>query len=422
MSSLKAARADNFYYPPNWDPSQGNVEQWQGLAPGHLGKRAKDQASGVLIIRFELPFNCWCLHCKSHIGKGVRYNAEKRRVGKYFSTTIYEFTMFCHLCNGEIKIQTDPENNTYKLTAGLRKKHEEYSAKDAEAHELMGKEEKERMEKDSMFKLENVTETAAKAKAQAPQLEQLYDLNEVHYDELASNSLLRKKLRARKAEDQLNERQGAEKGLSFALLPQLDKDRHMAEAVLFAPKIDAERSAKLARLRVSSGSIFSNGDPAAKGAGQVGGNRNHQQAVAALRKSLTAGLTAKLRLHSGGPSQQQLRDMSAQAHHPRDHRQAASSSAGDPPSGGADTQPASPTPPSLSSAVVLGQGAGLNQTSASSATGPPLMVVRKKNSKHHRQHGAKEKKAKKKKRKTSDAQESDQPSYTQSEQQQLSDC
>lgn len=27
MSTLAAARADNFYYPPGWDPSKGNLNK-----------------------------------------------------------------------------------------------------------------------------------------------------------------------------------------------------------------------------------------------------------------------------------------------------------------------------------------------------------------------------------------------------------
>eukprot|EP00457_Paulinella_chromatophora_P008174 gb/GEZN01008203.1/.p1 GENE.gb/GEZN01008203.1/~~gb/GEZN01008203.1/.p1 ORF type:complete len:415 (+),score=78.98 gb/GEZN01008203.1/:187-1431(+) len=375
MSSLKAARADNFYYPPEWDPSKGNMEQWEGLAPGHLGKRAKHQAIGVLVIRFELPFNCWCLHCKAHIAKGVRWNAEKSRVGQYFSTPIHEFKMFCHLCNGEIRIQTDPENNTYKMVMGLRKKHEEYSAKDAEAMELQSKEEKERMEKEAMFKLEVVGATTAKAKARAPELEQLYDLAEVHYDELESNSKLRKVLRARKAEDKLNAEAGAKLGLGFSLLPALDKDQHMAEAVLFAPRIDADRSAKLSRLKVTSESIFQTipvvktGDKNVK----VSGNQKQQKARQAVYKAIKTGMKAQLRVHSGEPMLNLAQDRSLD-----------SSSSG--------LAAATFTDVGSSSSSITLQGSGKSSTFT-----PPLMVVRKKHVKD--ENASKGKKAKKKHKK-----------------------
>ena len=33
------------------------------------------------MIRFEMPFNVWCGKCNHLIGKGVRFNAEKKAIG-----------------------------------------------------------------------------------------------------------------------------------------------------------------------------------------------------------------------------------------------------------------------------------------------------------------------------------------------------
>ena len=89
MSSLAAARADNFYYPPGWDPSKGSINKFQKSHP--LGARASQIDKGILVVRFEMPFNVWCTNCETHIGKGVRYNAKKKKVAMYFTTIIYEF-------------------------------------------------------------------------------------------------------------------------------------------------------------------------------------------------------------------------------------------------------------------------------------------------------------------------------------------
>ena len=51
MSSLAAARADNFYYPPEWTPEAGSLNKFAGVPPGHLGKRAKKMDQGILVIR-----------------------------------------------------------------------------------------------------------------------------------------------------------------------------------------------------------------------------------------------------------------------------------------------------------------------------------------------------------------------------------
>ena len=40
---------------------------------------------------------------------GVRYNAEKKKVGNYYTTPIYKFRMKCHLCDNYIEIETDPK-------------------------------------------------------------------------------------------------------------------------------------------------------------------------------------------------------------------------------------------------------------------------------------------------------------------------
>ena len=62
-----------------------------------------------LLTRFELPFNIWCGGCGSHVGMGVRYNAEKTTVGQYYSTRIFKFRMKCHLCDNHFEITTDPQ-------------------------------------------------------------------------------------------------------------------------------------------------------------------------------------------------------------------------------------------------------------------------------------------------------------------------
>ena len=44
---------------------------------------------------------------------GVRYNAEKKKIGSYFSTPIYSFRCKCHLCDGWFEIETDPKVRPY---------------------------------------------------------------------------------------------------------------------------------------------------------------------------------------------------------------------------------------------------------------------------------------------------------------------
>ena len=37
-----------------------------------------------------------------------RYNAEKSKVGMYYTTPVYQFRMKCHLCDNYFVIKTDP--------------------------------------------------------------------------------------------------------------------------------------------------------------------------------------------------------------------------------------------------------------------------------------------------------------------------
>ncbi len=59
-------------------------------------------------FRFEMPYNIWCEGCKKPIAMGVRYNAEKSKIGNYYTTPIYNFRMKCHLCDNHFEIKTDP--------------------------------------------------------------------------------------------------------------------------------------------------------------------------------------------------------------------------------------------------------------------------------------------------------------------------
>lgn len=76
-------------------------------------------------VRFEMPFAIWCTTCTPHetiIGQGVRFNAEKKKVGNYYSTPIFSFRMKHTACGGWIEIRTDPKNTAYVVTEGARKR------------------------------------------------------------------------------------------------------------------------------------------------------------------------------------------------------------------------------------------------------------------------------------------------------------
>ncbi|OBT92222.1 hypothetical protein VE01_10001 [Pseudogymnoascus verrucosus] len=89
-----------------------------------LGSRASKSHLGILTVRFEMPFPIWCTTCPKPtiIGQGVRFNAQKRKVGMYHSTPIWAFGIKHAACGGGIEIRTDPRNTAYVVTEGARKR------------------------------------------------------------------------------------------------------------------------------------------------------------------------------------------------------------------------------------------------------------------------------------------------------------
>lgn len=112
------------YRPYDSDPRK---ESFNGRTGNHaLGKRARKVDEGILIVRFELPFNVWCQDCDAHIGQGVRYNAEKKRVGEYYSTPIFSFRCKKACCQTWMEIQTDPKHTRYVVVSGARQQNKDW--------------------------------------------------------------------------------------------------------------------------------------------------------------------------------------------------------------------------------------------------------------------------------------------------------
>ncbi len=201
----------------------------------------------------------------------MRYNAEKKTVGMYFSTKILEFKMRCHLCSNDIIVTTDPKNAEYVVTrcaprtcgrvracvnprcprahgSGARRKVETYTAQDAEVYELPDQKDKDRIAEgaacmpalrtapstqmrsrtalcvDVLFRLEKGGEDATKAAAQAPKLVRLEELQERMRDDFALSALARKRNRTARKEAKALDIEAKSKGLKIQLLPQRQED------------------------------------------------------------------------------------------------------------------------------------------------------------------------------------------------------
>lgn len=241
MSSLAAAQADGFYYPPDYNPAKGGINKQRGSHA--LGERAKKIKEGIIVIRFELPNNSWCLGCKEHIGRGVRYNAEKKRVGNYHSTPIYEFTMKCAMCPQRFVIRTDPANFDYEFVSGIRKKAERFSHEDNETLQLKNPEERQKLAEDPLARLESQQADKIKAEKEAKRLADVIKIQERQLDDYELNAALRAKNRTHRKEFRSCIRDGQARGIDVPLLPTSIEDRKAASRISFAKDIrKAERS------------------------------------------------------------------------------------------------------------------------------------------------------------------------------------
>lgn len=186
----------NKYYPPDYDPTKGGLNKFHGTHA--LRERASKLHEGILIIRFEMPYNIWCGGCGKHIGMGVRFNAQKRKMGNYYTTPIYKFNMKCPLCPQHFEIQTDPKNCEYQILSGCRRKEERWDTEKAGNVQTLDRDVKQKLMSDAMFKLEHESKDQIKLKKVAPTLSKLEEIRDGWKDDFAVNQLLRRKFREEK--------------------------------------------------------------------------------------------------------------------------------------------------------------------------------------------------------------------------------
>lgn len=189
------------------------------------------------------------------IAKGVRFNAEKKQIGNYYSTKIWSFTMKSACCKHEIVIQTDPKNCEYVIISGAQKKTEDFDIEDAETFELPADEERGKLA-DPFYRLEHQEEDLKKKKEAEPVLVRLQRMSDTrHSDDYARNKALRAQLRGQKKRVAEEENASRKRGLGIRLLPATEQDAATAKKVKFSTKFDKNRKDK--RALISTESIFS---------------------------------------------------------------------------------------------------------------------------------------------------------------------
>lgn len=223
-----------------------------------LRDRARKLSEGILIVRFELPYNIWCEGCNNHIGMGVRYNAQKKQIGKYYSTPIQSFRMKCHLCDNWFEIHTDPKASDYVIVSGAKRKVETWDPAENGTAVLPDDVEQAKLANNAFFRAEHEANDQQKAKETTPSLEKLLELRKQDWsDPFTLSQKMRKTFRAERktieAADADASKVATKNALALPILPRAPEDDLEASHVLFR---NSEEQLRLKRAQVQSSSIF----------------------------------------------------------------------------------------------------------------------------------------------------------------------
>jgi coiled-coil domain-containing protein 130 len=185
----------NKYYAPEHDDDKRTLNQLAGKKHP-LGARGRKYKEGVIVVRFELPFDVYCAGCERRFAEGTRYNAQKSKSGDYLSIPIWNFRLKCSHCGNSFVIQTDPQNADYVVHEGARKAAQPPSALP----------EVEREPEDPITKLERDVKRQTKLDRDKRELDALYKSNSRQWDDtLERSQALRSHFRKEKHELQQKE-------------------------------------------------------------------------------------------------------------------------------------------------------------------------------------------------------------------------
>ena len=252
-------KGQNFYYPPDFDPKKhGSLNGYHGVHA--LRERARKLDRGILIIRFEMPYNIWCDGCKNHIGMGVRYNAEKTKLGMYYTTPIYQFRMKCHLCTNHFSIKTDPGNMDYVIVEGARRVEQRWDPTQNGQIVPDDKQVGRKLADDAMYKLEHQTKDKDKSTDAAPRIGRISQIQDRVKDDYLANRILRDQFRIKKKErkaiQESDKKLLSKSGLELDLVEEREEDVRMARLMNIQARTEAEEKQKNQRGDIEDEDIF----------------------------------------------------------------------------------------------------------------------------------------------------------------------
>uniref|UniRef100_A0AC34GSZ6 Coiled-coil domain-containing protein 130 n=1 Tax=Panagrolaimus sp. ES5 TaxID=591445 RepID=A0AC34GSZ6_9BILA len=226
-------KGQNHYYPPDFNyKTHKNLNNYHGTH----ALRDRKKGNGVIIIRFEMPFNVWCLGCNNHIGMGVRYNAEKKKIGMYYTTPLYEFQMKCALCPQKFIIRTDPKNFDYEMVDGCRRQEKRFDSGELDNVAPVDRSESLKLDANAMYKREHQKLDKDKQEDVKDTIEKLEWIQERLRDDYTANCALRNQFRSEKkylngvkiSDDNLKQRLS----LEIRLQPESEEDKILAKRML----------------------------------------------------------------------------------------------------------------------------------------------------------------------------------------------
>lgn len=189
-----------------------------------------------------MPFALWCHSCKPHaiIGQGVRFNAEKKKAGYYFSTPIWCFRMKHAACGGTIEIKTDPKNTAYVVTEGGKPRdYGEDKVREGDGGvPILTEAERERRREDAFAQIEGKVEERQAVKDNTKRIEELYDGRQRDWqDTWSANRRIRESFRRerkiRKREEDATEALKERLGTDIDLLPASEEDAKRAGLITY---------------------------------------------------------------------------------------------------------------------------------------------------------------------------------------------
>ena len=212
-----------------------------------------------------MPFNVRCGACGHTIAKGVRFNAEKKKIGNYHSTPIWSFTMYSACCHQEIEVQTDPANTEYNVAKGAERcvGGQGYEAELPDdlmqMLEYQNDEERTALLANPLAVLERSINDEMRAKARARSTLELNDLSKARWKEdYLVNKSLRRSMRSQRKESVALKEYSKSLGLPehVRLKPEKEEDKQLARRVFTSDAARFDRRRKETRRDILKQSIF----------------------------------------------------------------------------------------------------------------------------------------------------------------------